>query len=170
MSKFWHSTRPRDKCAGTTGRGPLTSRKAEGVVDHAWPVAGDGRAEPHPADTPGQVESEGHRKSSGVHVQLRECEPRPRARPDHVDDQRPCGSAACRDDRPATPRQRQPVPSLRAPGHDPRTTRAARNLLMDFGQLTTSVRFLIRDRAGQFAGSFDAVFQAEGIRILASPP
>ena len=26
------------------------------------------------------------------------------------------------------------------------------------------------DRAGQFTGSFDAVFQAEGIRILASPP
>src|ERR1022692_3860521 len=26
------------------------------------------------------------------------------------------------------------------------------------------------DRAGQFTGSFDAVFQAEGIRVLASPP
>jgi putative transposase len=50
------------------------------------------------------------------------------------------------------------------------TTQAARNLLMDLEQLTTSVKFLIRDRAGQFAGSFDAVFQAEGIRILASPP
>ena len=50
------------------------------------------------------------------------------------------------------------------------TTQAARNLLMDLGQLTTSVNFLLRDRAGQFAGSLDAVFQAEGIRILASPP
>jgi len=50
------------------------------------------------------------------------------------------------------------------------TTQAARNSLMDLGQLTTSVRFLIRDRAGQFTGSFDAVFAAEGIRILASPP
>jgi hypothetical protein len=29
---------------------------------------------------------------------------------------------------------------------------------------------LIRDRAGQFTGSFDAVFTAEGIRILLSPP
>jgi putative transposase len=28
----------------------------------------------------------------------------------------------------------------------------------------------IRDRAGQFTSSFDAVFLAEGIRILASPP
>jgi transposase len=50
------------------------------------------------------------------------------------------------------------------------TTQAARNFLMDLGQLTASVKFLIRDRAGQFTGSFDAVFQAEGIRILASPP
>ncbi len=41
---------------------------------------------------------------------------------------------------------------------------------MDIGQRAASVRFLIRDRAGQFTGSFDAVFQAEGIRILASPP
>ena len=36
---------------------------------------------------------------------------------------------------------------------------------MDLGQLTTSVKFLIRDRAGQFTDSFDAVLQAEGIRI-----
>jgi putative transposase len=50
------------------------------------------------------------------------------------------------------------------------TTQAARNLLMDLGQLTTSIKFLIRDRAGQFTDSFDAAFQAEGIRILASPP
>jgi putative transposase len=50
------------------------------------------------------------------------------------------------------------------------TTQAARNILMDLGQLTTSIKFLIRDRAGQFTGSFDAVFQAEDIRILASPP
>ncbi len=47
---------------------------------------------------------------------------------------------------------------------------AARNVLMDPGQLTASIKFLIRDRAGQFTGSFDAVFTAEGIRILASPP
>ena len=33
-----------------------------------------------------------------------------------------------------------------------------------------SVKFLIRDRAGQFTGSFDAVFTAAGVRILASPP
>jgi putative transposase len=50
------------------------------------------------------------------------------------------------------------------------TKQAARNLLMDLGQRVATVRFLIRDRAGQFTSSFDAVLAAEGIRILASPP
>ena len=51
-----------------------------------------------------------------------------------------------------------------------RTTQAARNFLMDLGQRATSVKFLIRDRAGQFTSSFDTVFTAAGIRILAGPP
>ncbi|MGA2830365.1 MAG: integrase core domain-containing protein [Streptosporangiaceae bacterium] len=50
------------------------------------------------------------------------------------------------------------------------TTQAARNLLMDLGRRASAVRFLIRDRAGQFTCSFDAVLTAEGIRILRSPP
>jgi len=50
------------------------------------------------------------------------------------------------------------------------TTQAARNFLMDLGARATPVRFLIRDRPGQFTGRFDAVFTAEGVRILASPP
>ena len=50
------------------------------------------------------------------------------------------------------------------------TTQAARNVLMDLGHRATSVKFLIRDRAGQFTGSFDAVFTAAGVRILPSPP
>jgi putative transposase len=50
------------------------------------------------------------------------------------------------------------------------TTQAARNFLMDLGQRAASVRFLIRDRAGQFTDSFDAVFTAAGVRILPSPP
>ena len=50
------------------------------------------------------------------------------------------------------------------------TTQAARNFLMDLGQRAASVKFLIRDRAGQFTGSFDAAFTAAGIRILTSPP
>ena len=50
------------------------------------------------------------------------------------------------------------------------TTQAARNFLMDLGQHAASVKFLIRDRARQFTESFDAVFTADGIRILPSPP
>jgi hypothetical protein len=50
------------------------------------------------------------------------------------------------------------------------TAQAARNFLMDLGARATSAKFLIKDRAGQFTGSFDTVFTAEGIRILASPP
>jgi putative transposase len=50
------------------------------------------------------------------------------------------------------------------------TTQAARNVLMDLGQRAASVKFLIRDRAGKFTESFDAVFTADGIRILPSPP
>src|SRR6266516_3065932 len=38
------------------------------------------------------------------------------------------------------------------------------------GQRSASVKFLIRDRAGQFTDAFDAVFTAQGTRILASPP
>jgi putative transposase len=34
----------------------------------------------------------------------------------------------------------------------------------------TSLKFLIRDRASHFTDAFDAVFTAEGIRILPSPP
>jgi transposase InsO family protein len=41
---------------------------------------------------------------------------------------------------------------------------------MDLGHRAVSLKFLIRDRAGQFTGSFDAVFTTEGIRIVASPP
>ena len=37
-------------------------------------------------------------------------------------------------------------------------------------QRVASVRFLVRDRAGQFTGSLDAVLATEGISIPASPP
>jgi putative transposase len=50
------------------------------------------------------------------------------------------------------------------------TRQAARNFLVDLGSRADRVTFLIRDRAGQFTDSFDAVFTAEAIRILASPP
>jgi len=50
------------------------------------------------------------------------------------------------------------------------TTQAARNFLVDLGHRAASIKFLIRDRAGQFTESFDAVFTAAGVRILPSPP
>jgi putative transposase len=51
-----------------------------------------------------------------------------------------------------------------------RAAQAARSLLMELGQRMAAVRFLIRERAGQFTGSFDAVFTAEGTRIVARAP
>src|SRR5215472_17040987 len=50
------------------------------------------------------------------------------------------------------------------------TAQGGRNLLMGPGQRATSVKFLIRDRAGQFTSSSDAVAAAEGLRIVTSPP
>jgi len=50
------------------------------------------------------------------------------------------------------------------------TTQAARNLLMDLGDRATTLKFLLRDRDSRFTRAFDAVFAAEGIRILTSPP
>ena len=47
---------------------------------------------------------------------------------------------------------------------------AARNLLTDPGHRANTVKFLIRDRAGQFTSSSGAVYAAQGIRIPASPP
>lgn len=49
------------------------------------------------------------------------------------------------------------------------TTQAARNLLMDLGDRATTLKFLLRDRDSRFTKGFDAVFAADGIRILTSP-
>ena len=66
--------------------------------------------------------------------------------------------------------RRAHLAGITANPHGAWTAQAARNVLMDLDQRAIAIKFLIRDRAGQFTGSFDAVFTAEGIRILASPP
>ncbi len=50
------------------------------------------------------------------------------------------------------------------------TTQAARNLMMDLSDRVTTVKFLLRDRDSRFTAAFDAVFAADSIRILGSPP
>ena len=54
--------------------------------------------------------------------------------------------------------------------HGTWTAQPARNFLMGLDQRITAIKYLIRDRAGQFTGSSGAVFTADGIRIVASPP
>jgi putative transposase len=50
------------------------------------------------------------------------------------------------------------------------TTQQARNLLMDIDDRAATVRFLVRDRAGQFTTAFDAVLAGAGIDIANIPP
>jgi transposase InsO family protein len=50
------------------------------------------------------------------------------------------------------------------------TTQQIRNLLMDLGDRAADFRFLVRDRAGQFTASFDAVLASAGIQAVKIPP
>ena len=52
----------------------------------------------------------------------------------------------------------------------PWTTQQIRNLLMDLGDRAADLRFLVRDRAGQFTASFDAVLAGAGIEAVKIPP
>jgi len=50
------------------------------------------------------------------------------------------------------------------------TVQAARNLVMDLAHRIRTVQFLLRDRDSRFTTAFDAVFAAEDISILRTPP
>jgi transposase InsO family protein len=50
------------------------------------------------------------------------------------------------------------------------TTQQARNLAMTLGHRMDSLRFVLRDRDSKYTRSFDAVFEADDIAALLSPP
>jgi putative transposase len=50
------------------------------------------------------------------------------------------------------------------------TTQQVRNLLMELGDRAADFRYLVRDRAGQFSASFDAVLADAGIKAVKIPP
>jgi transposase InsO family protein len=52
----------------------------------------------------------------------------------------------------------------------PWTVQQIGNLLMDLGDRAADFRFLVRDRAGQFTASFDAVLADAGIEAVRIPP
>ena len=52
----------------------------------------------------------------------------------------------------------------------PWTTQQIRNLLMDLGDHAADFRFLVRDRAGQFTASFDALLADAGTEVVKIPP
>jgi putative transposase len=52
----------------------------------------------------------------------------------------------------------------------PWTTQQVRNLLMDLGDRAADFRYLVRDRAGQFTSSFDAVLADVGTKAVKIPP
>jgi transposase InsO family protein len=52
----------------------------------------------------------------------------------------------------------------------PWTTQQIRNLPMDLSDRAADVRFLVRDRAGQFTASFDAALASADIQAVKIPP
>jgi putative transposase len=62
-----------------------------------------------------------------------------------------------------------PILGITAHPGGPWTTQQTRNLLMDLVDRTAGVRFLVRDRAGQFTASFGPVLASAGIQAVKIP-
>ena len=62
------------------------------------------------------------------------------------------------------------IPGITANPDGAWTVQQIRNLLMDLEDRAVSFRFLVRDRAGQFTASFDAVLADAGIEAVKIPP
>jgi putative transposase len=60
------------------------------------------------------------------------------------------------------------IPGITANPDGPWTVQQIRNLLMDLGDRAAGFRFLVRDRAGQFTDTFDAVLADAGIVVVKS--
>ncbi len=63
-----------------------------------------------------------------------------------------------------------PILGVTANPDGPWTVQQIRNLLMDLDYHAANFRFLVRDRAGQFTESFDAVLASAGIAAVKIPP
>jgi hypothetical protein len=62
------------------------------------------------------------------------------------------------------------IPGITANPHGPRTVQQIRNVLMDLADRAAGFRLPVRDRAGQFTASSDAVLAEAGIRVATNPP
>jgi len=62
------------------------------------------------------------------------------------------------------------IPGVTANPDGPWTTQQIRNLLMDLGDRAAGIRFLVRDRAGQFTAAFDTALAQAGIEAVKIPP